>query len=76
LELAFPLLFRLVAIEDAMGKSLTGGGSRRYLWASFVVCVGRQPGQERKKPELKKREGWSWERIGEQGEKVVAWRFA
>jgi hypothetical protein len=32
-------LFRLVAAEDFMGKGLTGGGSRRYLWALFVVCV-------------------------------------
>ncbi len=31
-------LFRLVAAEYLMGKGLTGGGSRRYLWALFVVC--------------------------------------
>jgi hypothetical protein len=28
-------LFRLVAGEYLIGKSLTGGGSRRYLWASL-----------------------------------------
>jgi hypothetical protein len=33
-----PLLFRLVAAEYLMGKGLTGGGSRRYLWASFMEC--------------------------------------
>jgi hypothetical protein len=32
-----PQLFRLVAVEYLMGKGLTGGGSRRYLWALFVV---------------------------------------
>jgi hypothetical protein len=32
-------LFRLVAVEYLMGKGLTGGGSRRYLWALFVVCM-------------------------------------
>jgi hypothetical protein len=36
-------LFRLVAAEDFMGKGLTGGGSRRYLWASFVVCIEMSP---------------------------------
>jgi hypothetical protein len=51
-----PLLFRLVAIEDSMGKSLTGGVSRRYLWALFVACIGRQPGQGRKQPEIEKQE--------------------
>jgi hypothetical protein len=29
-------IFRLVAVEDFIGKSLTGGSSRRYLWALFV----------------------------------------
>jgi hypothetical protein len=31
-------LFRLVTIEVLMGKSLTGSGSGRYLWALFVSC--------------------------------------
>ncbi len=36
-------LFRLVAAEYLMGKGLTGGGSRRYLWALFVVGVDTEP---------------------------------
>jgi hypothetical protein len=32
-------IFRWVALEYLMGKDLTAGGSRRYLWASFVVLI-------------------------------------
>ena len=36
-------LFRLMAVEYLMGKGLTVDGSRRYLWALFVVCVDTEP---------------------------------
>src|SRR6202035_5734907 len=38
-----PRLIRLVAVEFLIGKGLTVGCSRRYLWASFVVCFDVAP---------------------------------
>ena len=41
-----PSLFRLAAVEYLMRKGLTGGGSRRYLWASLVVRINAQRGRQ------------------------------
>jgi hypothetical protein len=50
-----------VAVEYLMGKSLTGGGSRRYLWASFMERFDMWGAAKRERLEIKNWEHWSWE---------------